>query len=164
MKFTPLLRLCALFAFLAMSFGLAFPVWAHAELVSASPAPGASVPPTLAEIRLTFNEPLSPGSTFELLTDNFQTVPGLAPDVEGSVVWDKLGAPLAVGRYTVQWKAVGDDGHTVEGSYPFSVSAETHSTLTPWPVIGLVVLVLVGVGTIGLGLYRRRPTADSRIN
>lgn len=161
MKFITLLKLFVLLALSAMGLLWALPALAHTELVSASPAPGAIVPPTLAEIRLTFNGPLSPGSTFELLTENFQTVPGLTPQITGSTVSAQLAARLAVGQYTVQWKAFGDDGHTVEGSYPFSVSADAQAATPPWPIMGLAGLVIVGLGLMGYWLYRRRQTADS---
>jgi hypothetical protein len=142
--------------FSVVSLLLTLPALAHAELVSAAPAPGAVAPPTLAEIRLTFNEPLSPGSTFELLAENFQSVPGLAPQVDGETMSAKLTAPLAAGKYTVQWKAVGDDGHAVEGSYPFSVSAETQSMATLWTVGAIALLVVAGLSATGYGFYRRK--------
>ncbi len=141
---------------LAASLVLAFPVFAHTELVSASPAPGALALPTLAEIRLTFNEPLSPGSMFELLTDNFQSVPGLTLQINGNTLSAQLSVPLAIGNYTVQWKAVGKDGHAVEGSYPFRVSVEAQSIATLWPVIAIILLVVVGLSALGYGVYRRR--------
>jgi methionine-rich copper-binding protein CopC len=142
--------------FSVVSLLLTLPALAHTELVSAAPAPGAVAPPTLAEIRLTFNEPLSPGSTLELLAENFQKVPGLAPQIDGSTLSAKLTAPLAAGQYTVQWKAIGEDGHAVEGSYPFSVSAEAQNVTTAWTVSAIVLLVIVGLSAIGYGSYRRK--------
>ena len=156
MKFAFSLKLSALFALSAMCLLSVLPAWAHTELISASPAPGAVASPTLAEIRLTFNEPLSPGSAFELLAENFQSVPGLVPQIEGDTVSAKLAAPLTVGRYTVQWKAVGDDGHAVEGSYPFSVSAEAQSAAAPWTFGAVALFAIVGLSVIGYEFYRRK--------
>lgn len=152
-------KLLVLVLLAVLSLRLAAPALAHTELVSASPPAGAVASPGLSEIRLTFNEDLFPGSTFELLTDGFQSVPGLVPQVEGSTVWATLTSPLAAGPYTVQWTAIGADGHAVEGSYPFSVSAEVQGDSTPWLLIGLIGLAGVGVGAVGYGLYRRRRKA-----
>ncbi|MGH2524071.1 MAG: copper resistance CopC family protein, partial [Anaerolineales bacterium] len=100
----------------------ASPALAHASLVSADPAPGVTVPATFAEISLTFDEALIPGSTFTLFTNSFQKLEGISPRVEGVMLRAALPAPLAPSTYTVQWKAVTGDGHSVEGSYQFGVS------------------------------------------
>lgn len=153
MKLATLLKLLALSA---AGLFLTLPAWAHTELARASPAPGAIAPPTLTEIRLTFSEPLSPESAIELLTDNFQTVPGLRLQIEGDTISAKLAEPLVVGRYTVQWKAAGNDGHVVEGSYPFSVSADAPGSPLLWPALGLGLLLATGLGAVGYRIFRRR--------
>jgi len=133
------------------------PAFAHASLVSAAPAPGETVPPALAEIRLTFDEPLTVGSTFVVYAGGFQVVSGIAPQVEGQTLRASLAAPLASGTYAVQWKAVTEDGHSVEGSYQFGVSeAASKGKGTNWlPVIGgglLVGAILI----LAAFVFRRR--------
>jgi len=114
---------------------------AHASLVSADPAPGATVPSTLAGIRLTFDEPLVFGSTLTLFTNGFQNVGGITSQIEGKVLRTTLVGRLAPGTYTVQWKAATADGHSVEGSYQFGVSESPRGGGNGFLIIGGVVLL-----------------------
>lgn len=100
----------------------ASPAWAHASLMQSYPAPGEVVPPMLAEMRLVFDEPLGPSSTLFVFTTGFQTVPGITATIDSNIIRAKVSAPLASGRYTLQWTATSIDGDTVEGSYPFEVN------------------------------------------
>lgn len=72
------------------------------------------------------------------------------------MMFAKLTPPLAVGRYTVQWKALGADGHAVEGSYPFRVSAAVAGASVPWPTLGAGVLIVIGLGAVGQHVLRQR--------
>lgn len=140
----------------------AAPVYAHAALVSAEPAPGATVA-AVTEIRLTFSEPLAPGSTFTLFTDGFRAVPGIAPQVAGNEIWAALTEPLPPGTYTVQWKAISSTaehtGHTVEGSYQFSVAESGAPANIGWVLLGGVIAAAV----FGFGMIRRaRQTRTSK--
>ncbi|MGH2524130.1 MAG: copper resistance protein CopC, partial [Anaerolineales bacterium] len=77
---------------------------------------------------------------------------------EGVMLRAALPAPLAPSTYTVQWKAVTGDGHSVEGSYQFGVS-ESARAQSAWRIVGGVVAVLAALVVLGLsGVYfaRRR--------
>jgi methionine-rich copper-binding protein CopC len=95
---------------------------AHAKLVSASPAPNATVAAPRA-ISLKFSEKLEPKfSGFEIVTAAGAAVPvktTIAKD--GLVIDGALAAPLAPGAYKVTWHAVTADAHRMTGDYGFTI-------------------------------------------
>jgi methionine-rich copper-binding protein CopC len=113
----------ALLLALVAVFMLAWPVLAHADLVSSVPAAGSTVPARLGDLTLTFSEPLGAGSGVVIFAEQFQTVAGVTSTIDGPVLSAAIAPPLEQGTYTVQWTAVSTDGHPVEGSYQFAVSA-----------------------------------------
>lgn len=127
---------------------------AHAELVSASPAPGAQLAGSPAEIRLTFSEPVASSSSIVLLTADFQPVEGLV----GQFAADRpqeIYAPLselAPGVYTVQWTAASDDGHEISGTYSFSVGLVTPGAATDAAPTAAVALT-EQAGSSGVGWW-----------
>jgi hypothetical protein len=58
----------------------------------------------------------------------------------------------------VQWTAVTDDGHTVEGSFQFAVAAANRSPVSRLAPLLVVAVAFVGVGAV-LWAWRsqRRP-------
>jgi methionine-rich copper-binding protein CopC len=117
--------------------GVAWPAaaFAHTELVSASPADGASVDELPATIELTFSEALSTPA-FVTVTDPAGAEVHVGdPTIEDQVVTQQTeGAGLA-GEYEVEYRVVAGDGHAVSGSLSFTVTsaAARHavSGLTP---------------------------------
>lgn len=112
-----------LLAIVLFSIGVAYPVAAHSDLVSAVPSPGAQLAESPAEIRLTFSEPVAASSRIELFMDDFQRVDGLVSQFNPAQP-EQIYTPLPVlepGVYTVQWAAASTDGHEISGSYSFSV-------------------------------------------
>ena len=101
-------------------------VLAHSELVTAVPAPGATIATMPAEIRLTFSEPLATGSTFQLFGQDFQPIAGISAMIDPNSPEDLVAAApsLLPGDYTVQWTSVAHDGDTLSGSYTFTLLAE----------------------------------------
>lgn len=122
---------------------------AHAELVNAVPEPGSVVDAAVKEIRLTFDEAIEEGSSITLFAEGFQAVPGIEAQLDGAVMYASLPARLDPGQYTVQWSAVGDDGHTTQGSYQFSVSAGSGGPLWLWW------LLVIPVGGGAYAVWRR---------
>ena len=136
---------------------VSWPALAHAELVAAEPAPGETVPAGLAKLRLTFNEPISPASQVVVYADQFQTVAGVTSTVEGDVLQASLATPLDEGTYTVQWTALGSDGHPVQGTYQFGVSARIGAGLGPRIIFVLSLLCgTLALSVIALATWRRR--------
>jgi methionine-rich copper-binding protein CopC len=127
-------------------------VEAHAELVKAVPEPGSVVEADLKEIRITFDEAIEEGSSITLYAEGFQAVSGIQAQLDGADMFATLPSPLEPGQYTVQWAAVGDDGHTTQGSYQFSVTAASGGTWLWW-------LLVIPVAAGGYAIWRRyRPT------
>lgn len=115
-----------------LMFALPGLVFAHAELVTARPEPGAQLADAPAEVRLTFNEPVAAQSTILVLGEGFEPVPGLVPQLNANrpeEVYTPL-PPLEPGTYTVQWSAVSQDGHEISGSYAFTIGRNS-SVVSP---------------------------------
>lgn len=135
-------------------------VLAHAELVSAEPAPGSSVE-TLTEIRLVFSEPVGADSRIELLQD-FVTAAELQPvlDLNDATVLRAAVPPLPDGVYTVQWRITSSDGHPISGSYSLGLNSTLASAApwykTTWALLGFL---LCGVGVSAFVLRHWRPTS-----
>ncbi len=96
--------------------------FAHAHLVSSSPAVGATASaPT--NLEMTFSEGIELGlSKFEL-TGPTGLVGGVSVAFGGDnkTVQLHLSAPLPAGSYTIRWHVVSVDTHRTEGTFSFSV-------------------------------------------
>ena len=137
-------------------------VEAHVLLLDAAPKPGSTLTRGPEEIRLTFSDVLSPGSTFNVVDEAFTEAVGLTPAVDPTdrrQLWAALPpGELGPGLYTVQWLVSGPDGDTVSGSYAFAVAAQ--SALAPWSRVGLGVTMLAVLAlALWFGVRRRRRTA-----
>lgn len=104
---------------------IAGPAMAHTKLVTANPAPNATVRSVANQIQITFNEPVMP---------RFVTLAVTGPDgaklhVASVLVdpKDKSRVNAVVhgfqrpGAYKVDWAAAGSDMHRMTGSYSFTL-------------------------------------------
>ncbi|MCA9986418.1 MAG: copper resistance protein CopC [Anaerolineales bacterium] len=133
------------------------PALAHADLVTASPAPGAILTESPAQVSLTFSESVANG-TIDLFEADFSRVAGVEPAEAGAAEGLAANLPeLPVGIYTVQWAVVSDDGHSVSGSYAFEVRAPAGGGLATWLYWGIGLAVL---GALWLQLRRVRQRED----
>lgn len=97
--------------------------FAHSKLTVSSPEKDAVVDLSPALIMMEFNTDIASLSTFVLENDQGETVPVEQINVEGPRL---TGVPVNVldnGLYNVKWTIIGADGHTVEGTYAFTVNA-----------------------------------------
>ena len=86
-------------------------VSAHSELVSSTPASGATVPsPYTGPIVLTFSEHLATGSKADLVDATGATVASATVDANAMTMTFTLTTPLAAGAYQVKWVSIADDG------------------------------------------------------
>lgn len=97
---------------------------AHAELIGASPAKGATVSAP-QELRLTFSEKLEiPLTRITMIAAGKDTVKLGAitadPKSDGTIIVPVMGAVRAA-TYTISWRTAGEDGHAMKGSYAFRV-------------------------------------------
>lgn len=110
----------------AAALAIAGTVNAHPKLVSASPAPNATVSKP-ARVELHFSEKLMPAfSKADLMMATkgrqpakFASTAMVAPDGRTLVVTPK--GQLRPGRYNIAWRVVSMDTHRVAGRYAFAV-------------------------------------------
>jgi methionine-rich copper-binding protein CopC len=99
----------------------------HLRLVRADPAPNAQVAASPAELRLWLSQrPTLSVTSVRLLDARGAAVPTgpltMAGDAKAPLVVP-VRARLAPGRYTVRWRTMARDGHVVDGSFAFAVTA-----------------------------------------
>ncbi|MBW8780056.1 MAG: copper resistance protein CopC [Burkholderiales bacterium] len=109
---------------LAASLGFAPLVQAHASLKASSPPAGATVEASPKDIALTFNEKVEEAFSAIALKDaggKDVAAPKAHVDQADPTTLHLAAPPLASGVYTVQWVAVGHDGHRRTGDFKFTV-------------------------------------------
>lgn len=119
--------------------------YAHAELRQASPDIGAvyrwNRP---SEIRLSFTQEVGlEGSSITVVNRQFaaQPVGALQLDPNDATTMFASIPFLSSGTYTVNWKTASVDGHTIQGSYDFTLLPR-EAVITS--IVAPVVLVLMG--------------------
>ena len=101
----------------------ASPALAHNQLVSAKPDRNATLRKAPTEIRLAFLQRLDPKFTTVVVSDaDKRPLPSAKPTVKAKTAQLKLDQPPENGKYTVAYRVVSVDGHTVDGSYTFTVA------------------------------------------
>jgi copper resistance protein C len=117
-------RAALAFAMMALLFGGASTVRAHAFMERAVPAVGSVVHGSPREVSLRFNEELEPAfSTLRVLDRSGKQVDKGDKEVsrtDRTLLKVSL-QPLAQGTYRVVWRALSVDGHATEGDYTFEV-------------------------------------------
>jgi copper resistance protein C len=155
----PLLALAALLAVLLPGI----PAWAHNALAEANPAKNATLKKSPSEVKLRFLQKLDPDATTITVSDSSKATVGTSePKVNGATGSVTFEAPLANGSYTVAYQVASTDGHTVKGSYRFTVNdpsavpesagpssagPATPSATEPAPVTTTVVATQTGAAT-----------------
>jgi methionine-rich copper-binding protein CopC len=97
---------------------------AHALLDKSEPARRATLAKPPAAVRLWFNERLEPAfSSLEVVDSAGRRVAAEAARVSAQdpKLLELALPPLAPGVYTVRYKVLSVDGHTVKASFPFTV-------------------------------------------
>jgi methionine-rich copper-binding protein CopC len=97
---------------------------AHALLDKSEPARRATLAKPPAAVRLWFNERLEPAfSSLEVVDAGGRPVAADAARVSAQdpKLLELTLPPLAPGVYTVRYKVLSVDGHTVKASFPFTV-------------------------------------------
>lgn len=114
---------------------LALPVVALAdtELVASVPADGQVLTTVPPEAVLTFDEPVTSGSTFAVLDASGATVASGAPDAADAAMMRGALPALSPGIFEIQWAAGSTDGHIVRGTFQFTVAEPTPPPATPAP-------------------------------
>jgi methionine-rich copper-binding protein CopC len=169
-----------LFLVVATTFG-SDPAFAHERLVSSTPAPGATLVEAPRSVALRFQGQVT-GVSVDVRDACGRTVPGevtiSGAQVTAAVRQDRLAAAAAErsGQWNVTWRAVGADGHLIEGHVPFVVRGMTSCApaaavqaqdlaesaprmVSDFPMMPIGVAILVLLALIAAALLRRRPAA-----
>lgn len=124
-------------------------VWAHTNLITADPVPGALLSTSPQEIRLTFGEPNDPLSRITLFAPGFRAIPGIVTSVNSAAPEQLIATlpPLEPNTYTVQWVAVSTDKHVIQGSYAFEIRVQEqwHLLLSVAATVAVWLLFLGGI-------------------
>jgi hypothetical protein len=105
---------------------LASSVWAHALLQKSEPARRAMLSRAPAQVRLWFSERLEPAFCSLSVHDPAGrpvTEEAARVSVEDPKLLELRLPALGAGTYTVRYKVLSVDGHTVKASYRFTVKA-----------------------------------------
>lgn len=100
---------------------------AHPTLVSSTPAGGARLTASPAELRLVFSKSvLADLSSIALsgpATEPAFVLPApVQPAGSGKVLVARVPRALPPGDYVVKWRVAGNDGHAVKGSFAFTIA------------------------------------------
>lgn len=148
----------------------ASPAGAHAALVSADPALGASLDRLPASVSLEFSDEMNQPSQISVLGPDGKKIGRGETIVDGATVSRQIVDPGQAGTYRVDYRVVSADGHPVTSSYKFTVTsgvpASSKATSEPlreekglrWFVIALGGLALVIV--VLYAVARFRPATD----
>lgn len=125
------LLLAALIFVLAVAPSAAF---AHAHVVSSTPADGSTVQPGLTQLNITYTEEISAEqSTAQLLSSDGSALSGVTSAVDRAER-TKLNistAALTPGNYTIKWHAVTEDDNGItDGTIAFTVAGDASGTTT----------------------------------
>lgn len=141
----------------ALLLGLAPAAWAHATLVSSTPADGAVLDTAPAELTFTFDETVQPGATPTEVFDPAGLALAVTSYAEGPVLTVRLPDTLAEGSYVVYWRIISaSDDHPIAGISTFSIGRA--SAIGDLPALQqapprstqVALAVLSGLGYLGL--------------
>ena len=105
------------------------PALAHTDLEFTLPTDGAAVGEPVAEITVGFTDPVTlVGPGFEVLTPTGAVLAPFVATDDDRVFLLQLDPPLAGGDVAVRYEVRAEDGHTITGSFVFTVSAEAPTT------------------------------------
>ncbi|MGB6007424.1 copper resistance CopC/CopD family protein [Castellaniella sp.] len=144
--------------------------FAHAALVSSSPAQGAVLSTAPHEARLTFDEPVS-ALVFKIIEPDgtARDVRKIQPVADGLML--SLPALSERGTYALSWRVVSADGHPVGGTLTFAVGEPgagptqvhaAHFARDFWVWLGSAAWYVMLISGVGLALCAARGAASPR--
>ncbi len=158
----------------------------HANLLSTNPANDRVIPESPKQVVLTFDEAVERSlGNIDLFDGAAQRVPvgGLTGDKPTELV-APISNTLPAGTYTVVWRVVSADGHTINGYFVFHVKekganpegvvgqvgtgqasefAQGLDAVARFLAIGLTLLVIGGVAVVTLIISGRAPQLETRL-
>jgi copper transport protein len=123
-SFLEVLRLRVAFLLLFVMLALPEAAWAHARVLRTLPANGAVVAAAPTQVRVVFDDDVRVASGVKAIRNGDGSVLAGKPHILGGrVLVVPLQSGLDNGDYTVLWRALSDDGHTIAGVIAFGVGA-----------------------------------------
>ncbi|WP_137151505.1 CopD family protein [Devosia sp. FKR38] len=140
---------------------LCAPAWAHAQLLESEPVADSILLTNPGELRLHFNEPVTP-LAMALIAPDGTAIDLLSATSGGEKLTIVLPQDLADGSYLLSWRAASIDGHPIGASMVFSIGAVTQTQAAPsgdplvaplfWAGKAALFLALAfGIGTAAFG-------------
>lgn len=109
----------------AATAAIAGPALAHTKLLTANPAPNATVRSVANQIQITFNEPVMPRFVTLAVTGPNGAKLHVASVTVDPTAKNRVNAVVhgfqRPGAYKVDWAAAGSDMHRMTGSYSFTL-------------------------------------------
>jgi methionine-rich copper-binding protein CopC len=150
---------------LILSLSLASVAFAHAEFVSAVPAPNSTVSGAPSAVKATYSEAIDPkgasitvtGPSGTRVDANDGHVDLNNPDRTTMLVTLKSGLPA--GKYTVHWTTLALDGDSLSDTFVFTIAAKPAAVTPSLPRTGglpVEVPVVGGLALAAAGLALRR--------
>lgn len=110
----------------------ASPAAAHASELDATPAINATLDAAPAEVRITFDSPLlDTGAAVVVTGSDGDVISGPKPTIDDTVISVDLDPAAPAGTYTVAYRVVSSDGHTVTSSYEYTVTGGSTMAASP---------------------------------
>jgi copper resistance protein C len=129
-------RLAAL-ALVGLTFGLALPASAHAQLLIANPPVGSSVSALPSRVSLTFDDNLinlgGSSNQIQVIDPKGNHVEVGVSAVNGPTLSVPLKPETIVGKYEVTYRVISADGHPVSNSFPFYLDKKPAPKVTKKP-------------------------------
>lgn len=117
--------LATTFIALLSSFTFAVSASAHTDVVSTSPADGAVIDVTPADVSITFSEPpIKEGAAILLADVSGTELPLGEVQFEGASVKAAAPTDLPAGDYIVTWRVSAEDGHVLTGEFSFTFTGK----------------------------------------
>ncbi|MBN6188866.1 copper resistance protein CopC [Aneurinibacillus sp. BA2021] len=108
-------------------------VFAHSRIENSTPQNGEVVTKPVQEISVQFNAGIERVSKLEIKNEQGQTFPVRDIQAGGKSLKATLDKPLPNGKYKVEWMNIGEDGHSLRGSFTFEVQAAPQAKPEPQP-------------------------------
>ncbi|HSH11852.1 MAG TPA: copper resistance CopC family protein, partial [Ilumatobacter sp.] len=134
-----LARLFGVAVVLLATVAVAHPAHAHTDFDYSVPTDGASVGAPLAEVTVAFTLPVTLiGSGFEVFDPQGNVLQPFAVTDDDTIFRLQFDPPLAGGAVRVRYTVTAEDGHSLSGSFSFTVSVPLPASTDPAPVTTLL--------------------------
>jgi hypothetical protein len=108
----------------SLLFAASSPAFAHAQLTIANPKANAVLFTMPSQVRLQFSDEiieLPGGNVISVTGPNGRRIDTGATTVLGNQMTVKLRKISTLGKYTVRYRVISEDGHPVNGTYRFTL-------------------------------------------